>query len=323
MQFGGYEVTEILVTGAGFAPEQLKRLSDHGLTVHYWQEIPTEELARLLPQVDGYVLGGDEFLDASHLEKAVRLKVVSFVGTAYENFLDIEAARRQSIEIRNTPGVTSKAVAEATFALCVALQRNLFALNRACKDGKAITVLSQDFEGKTVGILGMGDIGQRLASLLRSSFDPLILYHSRSRKSDCEQSLALHYVDLKDLLQRSDILVLAASTNEDTRNIINAKTLAWMKREAILINPAAHWLVDQAAVVAALQNDQLGSFMQDGLDESDECSATSALRQMSDSSCVLLPFALAKTPNSWNRTLDAALENILECFTECAGEVTC
>ena len=184
------------------------------------------------------------------------LKVVSNVAVGYDN-IDVAAATERGVVVTNTPGVLTDTTADLAFALILAAGRRLTESERFLRDGKwgewYIDLLTGfDIHGATLGLLGMGRIGQAVARRARG-FDMRVLYHNRSRLPEAEEkSLGAEYVSFDDLLAQSDFLSVHVPLSPGTRHIIDAAALAKMKRTAILVNTARGPVVDEAALADAL-----------------------------------------------------------------------
>lgn len=311
-------MAHILLTGDGFQAAHFARLEAAGHTLEHHRSIDPDRLQGVLADADGYVMGGDEYVDDVALRRAHHLRVVSFVGVGFGAFMDVAALGRRAIAIRNTPGATSGAVAEATVGLAIGARRRLFALNAALKRGGSIDARTQDFSGAVVGIVGMGGIGSRVARILRRGFDQPVLYTSRSPRPELERELGLEHAPLFEVVGRSDVLIVAVPTTAETVALIGPPLLAACKPGIVIVNPASHHLVDHAAMLAALFDGQVATFVQDGLPPEDVVPAVRGLKAMDDGRVILIPHALAKTPQAWDRTVELAVANVTTFF-ETAG----
>ena len=175
--------------------------------------------------------------------------------------IELPALERRGIGLAITAGANSQPVAELALALMLAVYRRIPYVNRVMRQGQWPTPEMREtcfqIQGKTVGLLGFGQIGQRLAQLLLG-FDVTLLYHDLHAASpQTEQRLRARAVGLDELLARSDILSLHAPLTEATRHVLNAARLAAMKPGAILVNTSRGGLIDEAALFAALQSGHL------------------------------------------------------------------
>lgn len=241
---------------------------------------------------------------------APKLKLIATMGTGYDN-IDLEAARRHGIEVTNAPGVLDDTTADLAFALMLATSRGLVRSERRLRDGgftgwTPTSFLGTDVHGKTLGIVGLGRIGQAVAKRARG-FDMKLLYTGRAPKPDVAAALGAEFVSMDALLERSDFVSLHVPLTKETRHLIDAKSLAKMKREAILINTARGPVVDEGALGEALTRGELGGA---GIDVY-EREPTIHPALLAAPRTVLLPHIGSATAATRRRMVAKAVENIL------------
>jgi len=186
------------------------------------------------------------------------LRVVATFAVGYEN-IDLDAARRLGVRVANTPGVLTDATAEVAVALALACARRIAEGDRIVRAGRfagwsPLAHRGNAVYGSTVGIVGAGRIGFRVAATLRRGFDCEILVHSRTARPEWQRELGARFVPLAELVERSDIISLHCPLTRETHHLIDARALARMKRSAVLVNTARGAIVDEAALVAALRS---------------------------------------------------------------------
>ncbi len=235
--------------------EELYRFLPEGFELKIATHNDRNEHRELLQTADYAFLGGT-FLDADLITNAPNLKFIQKWGIGVDK-IDLVAAKGRGIPVAITNGANASQVAEHAILLMLATLRKLPYASKSLVDGQWINselrVTCSQLVGKTVGIFGLGNIGKQVIKLLRG-FDTPIIYCSRTRLSiQEEQQLNIQYVDFETLLQQSDILSLHAPLTSHTQNIINAKNLALMKKDAIIINTARGELIDESALIDAIQ----------------------------------------------------------------------
>jgi glyoxylate reductase len=237
--------------------DALKLLAEH-CDVAVWEgELPPprEELARRAAASDGILTLLTDRIDADLLDLAPRLLVISNMATGFDN-INVAAASSRHVLVTRTPGVLSETTAEFTIALMFAAARRVVEADQQARAGEWKTwgpevLLGQDLAGGTLGIIGMGGIGEQVARRARALGMHLV-YHSRTRKATLERRYRMEFLALDELLRVSDFVSLHAPLTTETRHLIDVRTLRLMKPTAVLVNTARGPLVDQAALHQAL-----------------------------------------------------------------------
>src|SRR5581483_4907977 len=222
-----------------------------------------DELRRRLADKDGVLTSGADRVDAAAVADAPRLKAVCNVAVGYNN-LDVAALAERGILATNTPGVLDDTTADTAFALMLAAARRLPESERWLRAGhwkgwKNDQFLGVDVHHATLGIVGMGRIGQAIAQRARG-FSMKILYHNRRRcPASVERATGAKYVTLEKLLRTSDFVSLNLPYSPEAHHLIGAEQLALMKPTAVLVNAARGGIVDDAALVAALEDKRIAA----------------------------------------------------------------
>lgn len=249
---------KIIFTGDNLTDKERKEFLNQGFQIDaYDTNLSNAEIVDIVNrnQYDGYILGGDENLDAKTIAKFPdSMKVISFYGVGYEAYIDTIATSKKGIFVTNTPRTNTNAVSEHTIALILASTRNIAYNNDNFKAGLWQKEKLNDLCGLTVGIIGMGAIGSQVARTLHYSFGAKVIYNSRTRKPDIEQEIDMKYVSLDELYKSSDIISLHCSLNNETENMIDDKAFAKMKNGVILINTSRAMLVQPKALYENLLN---------------------------------------------------------------------
>jgi len=224
------------------------------------QPVPREILMEEVKEIDGLFCLLTETIDREVIENAPRLKVIANMAVGYNN-IDIDTATEKGIVVTNTPGVLTETTADLTFALLMATARMVIEASDYLRNGEWKTwspmqLTGQDIHGATLGIIGMGRIGQALVKRAKG-FDMNVAYYNRSRKPEIEEEMGIRYMGLEELLQQSDYVSLLIPYSPAVHHLIGKKELSLMKQSAILINTARGGIVDESALFNALKTGEI------------------------------------------------------------------
>lgn len=231
------------------------------------RQLSGEEIVTLSQGMDAILPCVSDILNAPIMEAlSPSVKIISTFSVGYDH-IDIEAASKRSIRVTNTPDVVTNATADIALLLLLGAARGAAQGMQSIQADKwarwsPTGMLGMDLSGKALGILGMGRIGQATAARARA-FGMEIHYHNRSRLSPSEEAAATYHETAESLYNACDVISLHAASNAQTKGLINAKSLAHFKSGAILINTARGDLVEDDALISALQSGQLSAI---GLD---------------------------------------------------------
>ena len=258
------------------APEEIKRLIV-GLFPGEWEVVvvSAEQLIEAIKNADA-VIPEHTIIDAPLLDKAKNLKLVQ-TGAGYDN-VSIEACTRRGIYVANAAGINAAAVAEHVFTFILCWYRNIVYFNEALRHGGyTVGYTGSELSQKVIGIVGMGHIGKAVARLATSFGMKVLGCHTRPLDTE----FTVEWVDLQTLLKTSDIVSLHVSLNQRTRHMIGRNELKIMKKNAFLVNTSRGSVVDETALIEALQTDQISGA---GLDvfETEPLPENSPLRKLSN-----------------------------------------
>ncbi|MEJ2716782.1 MAG: D-glycerate dehydrogenase [Deltaproteobacteria bacterium] len=303
---------KVLVTGR--LPEEIMSIikSEHEVVAREEDRpMPREELLGSVADIEGLLCMITDRIDDELMERAPKLRMVANVAVGYDN-IDLAAATARGIWVSNTPGVLTQATADLTWALILATARRVVEGDRRMREGKfkffaLLKFLGTQVSGKTLGIVGMGQIGKAVARRARG-FDMPILYHQHHRLEDREETeLNAKYVSFQELLAQADFLSLHVPLTEHTRHLIGRAELKSMKPTAYLINAARGPVVDEQALVEALQNEEIAGA---GLDVyENEPAVTPELIELDN--VVLQPHVGSATRETRTKMAALAAENLL------------
>jgi gluconate 2-dehydrogenase len=225
-----------------------------------------EQFNDALPHSHG-MIGAGRKLGREQLQSATQLEVVSSISVGYDNY-DVGYLTERGIMLTNTPDVLTESTADLGFSLIMSSARRVAELDAYTKAGnwkRSIEAphFGTDVYGKTLGIIGMGNIGAAVARRGRLGFNMPVLYSGNSRKTAIEQELGAQFRTLDQLLAESDFVCLVVPLSEKTKHMISTRELSLMKKSAILVNIARGPIVDEPALIKALQD---GTIRGAGLD---------------------------------------------------------
>lgn len=243
-----------------FQPEVLKWLRERValVVVNPWVEPQRWELEAV--RVDAVISRKGKITREQMERSAGRLKIIARTGVGVDpSRVDLEAAKEFKVWVTNQPGSNAVSVAELVFGQMIALVRHTHEANRAVKEnrwGDYLKFIGTELAGKTIGIVGMGNIGMRVALRARAFEMDLLVFDPYIPESHVT-ALGGKWVGLDELLAESDFVTIHCPLNRETHAMVDAKRLASMKRSAFLINAARGGIVDEKALLSALQKKKL------------------------------------------------------------------
>ena len=295
------------------SPALMQRLEAHA-NVTLIERLDAEGMNKLraaLPRAQG-ILGASLKLDAQLLDLAPNLEAVASVSVGVDNY-DIDYLTERKIQLTNTPDVLTETTADTGFALVLASARRVVELANMVRNGKwqknvGPEHFGTDVHGKTLGIIGMGRIGEALAQRGHFGFGMPVIYHSNSPKPAVEARFNAQYRSLDELLQQADFICLTLPLTAQTEGLIGAEQFALMRPESIFINISRGKVVDEAALINALQQGQIRGA---GLDvfEREPLELTSPLLQLDN--VVATPHIGSATFETREAMARCAVENLL------------
>ena len=247
-------------------PEEVVAPLREKFTVRMWEEeeivVPEEILKEEAKSAHALWTTITDQITREVMEGAPNLKVVSNFAVGFNN-IDIQAAKELGITVTNTPNVLTETTADLAFALLLASGRRITEAEAMLRGGKwtswsPMQLTGMDVFGATLGIIGMGRIGEAVAKRARG-FEMNILYYNRTRKMDTEEMYGYEYVDLDNLLKRADFVLILAPLTEKTKNLIAKRELSLMKKTAVLVNASRGGIVNEQDLYEALKAGEIWS----------------------------------------------------------------
>ncbi|OAT35031.1 glyoxylate/hydroxypyruvate reductase GhrB [Proteus myxofaciens] len=267
-----------------------------------------------LAQASG-LLGAGGKIDKYFIEKAPHLKAVSTISVGYDN-IDVKALTEHNIKLMHTPTVLTETVADTMMALVLSVSRRIPELANDVKQGLWTKSITPDWYGtdvhhKKMGIIGMGRIGKALAQRAHFGFNMDILYHSRTEYNDVNNKFNAQYCTLEYLLKHSDFVCITLPLTAQTQHLISKKQFEQMKPEAFLINAGRGAVVDEKALIDALEQKEIAGA---GLDvfEKEPLPTSSPLLTMKN--VVAVPHIGSATKETRYAMAECAVDNLISAL---------
>jgi len=239
--------------------EGIRKLKEAGFSVDAKPTISYDELKKTVPNYDVLIVRSRTHVNKEVLDAGTRLKAVGRAGAGLDN-IDVEIAQKKGLKILNTPEAPAEAVAELTMGLMLSLARNIPHADRTMKEAKWIKkeLTGWELRGKTLGAIGLGNVGERVARLAKA-FGMKILITKRTPPDPAIlKELEAEFVPLRDLLALSDVVTIHIPYTSETHHKIGKKELSLMKEGAYIINTSRGAIIDDKALLKALQSGRLG-----------------------------------------------------------------
>ncbi|GGK40848.1 2-hydroxyacid dehydrogenase [Salinarimonas ramus] len=284
----------------------MARLEARGeVRVHLGRAPDAATFAARVADADGVMLAWD--FPSEAFAAAPRLRRIAFCGSGASSYVDLALAAAHGVDVTTAPGYGDRAIAEHALGLALATLRAIPAADATLRAGGwEVAHQGRELSGATVGLVGWGGIAKAFARLLEG-FEATILVHTRSRAPG-EREGAVTFVSLDELVARADVVSLHLASTPETAGILDARLIAAMRPEAILVNTARGALVDEAALVAALEAGRIAGA---GLDvfAHEPLAAASPLRRLPN--VVLTPHVAYRTRQARTRLYDRVVESLV------------
>lgn len=299
----------VLMEALGISAEELaeRKKPFEAQGVEFTDYARTTDTAKLVAQAkdaDAMILANMP-MPADVIRACDNLKFIDIAFTGVDH-VGLDAAREKKIAVSNASGYSDQSVAELVIGMVLSLARNMRQVEDRCREGKDKTgLVGWEIKGKTVGIIGLGNIGSRTAELFHA-FGATVLAQSRSKHADAPAWI--EQVSQEDLLKRSDIVVLHCPLNDSTRGMINAAKLALMKKSAMLVNVARGPVVVAKDLADALNNDTIAAAAIDVFDAEPPLNAAEPL--LNCKNCLVTPHIAFATAQSMSLRAEIVFDNL-------------
>ena len=296
-------------------PEILTRLKAqyHVVVIDPKQGDVNQQIQQHVQDADG-MIGAGRLLNQSNLATAQQLKIISSVSVGYDNY-DVDYLNQKNIWLSHTPHVLTETTADLAFTLLMSAARKVPYLDYWTKSGEWKRTVSQaqfgqDIHGKTLGIIGLGNIGAAIARRGLYGFNMNILYHNRHEKLEMAQPLNAQYRSLEQLLQESDFVVVAVDLNAESKALLSTEQFDLMQSHVVLVNIARGSVIDEQALIQALKDRKIFAA---GLDVYEkEPLQTSELFQLDN--VVTLPHVGSATAETRKKMAELAYRNLVDAL---------
>ena len=296
-------------------PEILTRLKAqyHVVVINPKQGDVNQQIQQHVQDADG-MIGAGRLLNQSNLATAQQLKIISSVSVGYDNY-DVDYLNQKNIWLSHTPHVLTETTADLAFTLLMSAARKVPYLDHWTKSGEwkrteSQAQFGQDIHGKTLGIIGLGNIGAAIARRGLYGFNMNILYHNRREKLEMAQPLNAQYRSLEQLLQESDFVVVAVDLNAESKALLSTEQFDLMQSHAVLVNIARGSVIDEQALIQVLKDRKIFAA---GLDVYEkEPLQTSELFQLDN--VVTLPHVGSATAETRKKMAELAYRNLVDAL---------
>lgn len=251
---------KVLITPRSFGQNSkvpFDMLKENGWTIvknPYGRILTEEEMEELIADVDGVIVGVDP-LSKNVLKAAKKLKIISKYGVGLDN-ADLEYAKEKEIQVFNVKNGNSNAVADYAFALMLAVSRKVVLIDRECRKNNWKKIKSLEVFNKTIGIVGLGEIGKGMANRAKG-FNMNILAYDVFKDEAYAKENNIQYVELERIIKESDYITIHLPLLDSTRNLFSKKEFEDMKETAVIVNTARGGIIDENALYDALKNEEI------------------------------------------------------------------
>jgi D-3-phosphoglycerate dehydrogenase len=256
----------VVLFDAFLSDEAIARMEKLG-KVTITRDDKRETLLAEAPEAGAFIVGPGSYITREIIAAAPHLKLIARIGVGVDR-IDLQAATEHGVYVTNNPAKTADSVSEFTIAMLLGVAKNIPWGDRAVKDGnwaagkERASTDNIELFGKTHGVIGMGEIGSRVAAVCKA-FGMRVLYHKRNRNYDLERLLGVEYAPFDKLIRECDSISLHTPLTAETRNLFDKPQFDAMKKTALLINQSRGQVVNEGALLEALKAGKIGGYATD------------------------------------------------------------
>lgn len=302
--------TKILVCDS-VLEEGIEKLKQAGFKVDVDPTITPEQLKKIVSNYDVLIVRSRTNVTKEIIEAGRQLKVIGRAGIGLDN-IDLETAEKKGIMVFDVPAASANAAAELTVGLIISLARSIPRADNSMKEGKWIKkeLMGRELRDKTLGIIGLGNVGGRIAKIAKALGMKILITKRTAPTPELLRELEAEFVLLKELLQRSDVVTIHVPLTPQTKHMIGAQEIQLMKKGAFLINTSRGAIVDEKALLDALNSGKLGGAALDVY----EIEPPKDLSLIKSPNVVCTPHIGAQTERTQRITAVSLAEKIINAF---------
>jgi D-3-phosphoglycerate dehydrogenase len=300
-----------------YAADHAATFAAHGLQVDIppvVQQLNEDQLLEIIDQYDAVIAGDDEFT-ARVIDRAARLRVISKWGVGIDN-IDLDAARARGIRVTNTPGTFADEVADVVIGYLIMLARQLHRVDAGVRAGQWPKIEGMSLAGRTLAIVGLGSIGSAVARRGLTMGMRVTGFEISSAQRDAAHAMGIELGDLEAILPTADVVSLNCPLTSENRHMLSDPQFAMMRRGVMLVNTARGPLIDEPALVRALESGQVAGAALDVFEE-EPLPAGSPLRSFEN--VLLGAHNGSNTGEAARRVSDYAVRNLLDSLAQVPG----
>jgi len=300
-----------------YAADHAATFAAHGLQVDIppvVQQLNEDELLEIIDQYDAVIAGDDEFTERV-IDRAARLRVISKWGVGIDN-IDLDAARARGIRVTNTPGTFADEVADVVIGYLIMLARQLHRVDAGVRAGQWPKIEGMSLAGKTLAIVGLGSIGSAVARRGLAMGMRVTGFEISGAQRDAARAMGVELGDLEAILPSADVVSLNCPLTSENRHMLSDRQFAMMRRGVLLVNTARGPLIDEPALVRALESGQVAGAALDVFEE-EPLPVGSPLRTFEN--LLLGAHNSSNTRQAARRVSDYAVRNLLDSLAQLPG----